>query len=322
MCVCEREREREYDCDEWGGAESRGSRARPVELMMMSDTCTTHRSRVPRRSSGRIKGGVTTVQDERGPGLDFNLCFVCGSRPWGAAALLLCLFMLLKLFKCSPVPASFFPFYELCYIGAETRVEGGTCCQKKPSLLRGSRCWGGRAARRSGETASGCPRRWCWNDRRSGGTEGSLPCSGVKEGWLPSERERRSRRRSPGGRSLLPSAMLWEEQGTGTRCRLPSNWRSHRRPPGGGASSRPPKDVQYHRMAPRVRASQLVEVRAAVCPGTGTRKIFFSSLPSLPSVSPHPSVSFSLASSVLTPKYATAAVIGSPPPPRVGGGGE
>ncbi len=68
-------------CDEWGGAESRGNGARPVELMMMSDTCTTHRSRVPRRSSGRIKGGATTVQDVRGPGLDFNLCFVCGSRP-------------------------------------------------------------------------------------------------------------------------------------------------------------------------------------------------------------------------------------------------
>ncbi len=82
----------------------------------MSDTCATHRSRVPRRSSGRIKGGATTVEDERGPGLDFNLCFVCGSRPWGAAALLLCLFMLLKYFECSPVPASFFPFYELCYI--------------------------------------------------------------------------------------------------------------------------------------------------------------------------------------------------------------
>ncbi len=43
-------------CDEWGGAESRGNGARPVELMIMSDTCTTHRSRVPRRSSGRIKG--------------------------------------------------------------------------------------------------------------------------------------------------------------------------------------------------------------------------------------------------------------------------
>ncbi len=71
----------ERDCDEWGGAESRGNGARPVELMIMSDTCATHRSRVPRRSSGRIKGGATTVEDERGPGLDFNLCFVCGSRP-------------------------------------------------------------------------------------------------------------------------------------------------------------------------------------------------------------------------------------------------
>ncbi len=68
-------------CDEWGGAESRGNGARPVELMVMSDTCATHRSRVPRRSSGRIKGGVTTEEDERGPGLDFSLCFVCGSRP-------------------------------------------------------------------------------------------------------------------------------------------------------------------------------------------------------------------------------------------------
>ncbi len=64
-------------CDEWGGAESRGNGARPVELTIMSDTCATHRSRVPRRSSGRIKGGATTVEDERGPGLDFNLCFVC-----------------------------------------------------------------------------------------------------------------------------------------------------------------------------------------------------------------------------------------------------
>ncbi len=38
------------------------------------------------------------------------------------------------------------------------------------------------------------------------------------------------------------------------------------------------KDVQYHRMAPRVRAAQLVEDRAAVCPGTGPRCFFFFSL--------------------------------------------
>ncbi len=37
------------------------------------------------------------------------------------------------------------------------------------------------------------------------------------------------------------------------------------------------KDVQYHRMAPRVRAAQLVEDRAAVCPGTGPRCFFFLS---------------------------------------------
>ncbi len=40
------------------------------------------------------------------------------------------------------------------------------------------------------------------------------------------------------------------------------------------------KDVQYHRMAPRLRAAQLVEDRAAVCPETGPRClfIFFSPL--------------------------------------------
>ncbi len=43
------------DCDEWGGAESRGNGARPVEWMIMNDTCATHRSRVPRRSFGRNK---------------------------------------------------------------------------------------------------------------------------------------------------------------------------------------------------------------------------------------------------------------------------
>ncbi len=44
-----------YVCDEWGGAESRGNGARPVEWMIMNDTCATHRSRVPRRSFGRNK---------------------------------------------------------------------------------------------------------------------------------------------------------------------------------------------------------------------------------------------------------------------------
>ncbi len=49
--------------------------------MIVNDTCATHHSRVSRRSSGRIKGGMMTVEYERGLGLDFILCFVCGSRP-------------------------------------------------------------------------------------------------------------------------------------------------------------------------------------------------------------------------------------------------
>ncbi len=62
------------------------------------------------------------MEDERGPGLDFTLCFVCGSRPRGAAAFLLCLFiLLLNVFECSPVPASFFPYLStalqaLCFL--------------------------------------------------------------------------------------------------------------------------------------------------------------------------------------------------------------
>ncbi len=96
--------------------------------------------------------------------------------------------------------------------------------------------------------------------------------------------------------------------------------RSHRRPPGGGwASGRPPKrssTIAWH----REWAAQLVEDQAAVCPGTGPRFfIFFPSLPSLVSVTPHPSVSFSLASSVLTPRYAAAALTGSPQEREEGG---
>ncbi len=49
-----------------------GCGARPVKLMIMNDTCAIRRSRVPPRSSGRIKGGVTTVKDERG--LYFVFC--------------------------------------------------------------------------------------------------------------------------------------------------------------------------------------------------------------------------------------------------------
>ncbi len=112
--------------------------------------------------------------------------------------------------------ASFFPIYELCYIGAETREEGGTRCQRALAAE------GDRGAEEIGqqevaETASGCPRRWCWSKRRTGGTEGSLPCSWVEEGWLLSERERRSRAEAC-CRPPCPGRSRERE----TRCRLPS----------------------------------------------------------------------------------------------------
>ncbi len=71
------------------------------------------------------------MEDERGPGLDFTLCFVCGSRPRGAVAFLLCLvILLLKCLNVRRFPPPSSRIYHLRYIGAETREEGGTRCQR------------------------------------------------------------------------------------------------------------------------------------------------------------------------------------------------
>ncbi len=150
------------------------------------------------------------------------------TRP-GFFVCVLCLFiLLLKLLNVRRFPPPSSRTYELRYIGAETQEEGGTRCQRALAAE------GDRGAEEIGqqevaETASGCPKRWCWSKRRTGGTEDSLPCSWVEEGWLPSERERRSRPRLPGGRSLLPSAMFGEEQGTGDSLPAALDRRSHRR---------------------------------------------------------------------------------------------
>ncbi len=62
-----------------------------------------------------------------------------------AAALLLCLFMFLNLFKCSPVPASFFPIYELCYKAQKTARNQGffpaTLQKTKPKVAYNTRTW-------------------------------------------------------------------------------------------------------------------------------------------------------------------------------------
>ncbi len=78
----------------------------------------------------------------------------------------------------------------------------------------------------------------------------------------------------------------WRSRERGTRCRLPSTGGAIAgRQEAEGASGRPPKrssTIAWH----REWAAQLVEDRAAVCPGTGPRFIFFS-LPSLVVVTPH-----------------------------------
>ncbi len=97
-------------CDEWGGAESRGNGARPVEWMIMNDTCATHRSRVPRRSSGRNKRRSDDIgrRERTRPGLYFMFC-VRQSSARGCRFSVMFVY-LIKCVKCSPVPASFFPY--------------------------------------------------------------------------------------------------------------------------------------------------------------------------------------------------------------------
>ncbi len=114
------------------------------------------------------------------------------------------------------------PVYIICVtLVPETREEGGTRCQRALAAE------GDRGAEEIGqqevaETASGCPKRWCWSKRRTGGTEDSLPCSWVEEGWLPSERERRSRPVRLEAEACCHPPCLGRSRERGTRCRLPS----------------------------------------------------------------------------------------------------
>ncbi len=98
-------------CDEWGGAESRGNGARPVEWMIMNDTCATHRSRVPRRSFGRNKRRSDDIgrRERTRPGFYFMFC-VRQSSARGCRFSVMFGYFVIKMFKCSPVPASFFPY--------------------------------------------------------------------------------------------------------------------------------------------------------------------------------------------------------------------
>ncbi len=51
------------------------------------------------------------MEEERGPGLEFLVCVLCAAVVREGLPLFICVcFLLLKCLKCSPVPASFFPY--------------------------------------------------------------------------------------------------------------------------------------------------------------------------------------------------------------------
>ncbi len=214
-----------------------------------------------------------------------------------------------------PPPSS--RIYHLRYIGAETREEGGTRCQRALAAE------GDRGAEKIGqqevaETASGCPKRWCWSKRRTGGTEDSLPCSWVEEGWLPSERERRSRPVRLEAEACCHPPCLGRSRERGTRCRLPST--------GGVTAVRQEADEHraVHQRGPVPSHGTASEPLSWLrterqCVREPDRDFFFfSSLPSLVSVTPHPSVSF------LSPRLSLPPGTPRPPwraPPGRGGRG-
>ncbi len=286
--------------------------------MIMNDTCATHRSRVPRRSFGRNKRRSDDIgrRERTRPGFYFMFC-VWQSSVRGCRVSFVFVY-LIRCVKCSPVPASFFPYIRTLLHWCRSPGGRRDTLSESPRCWGGSRCWEDRAA------GSGGDRQWLpeavvleqkknrWDGRLAAVLLGRGGVAAVREGAEESPR-------SPGGRSLLPSAMFGEEQGTGDSLPAALDRRSHRRPPGGGwASGRPPKrssTIAWH----REWTAQLVEDRAAVCPGTGPRFFFFfSSLPSLVSVTPHPSVSF------LSPRLSLPPGTPRPPwraPPGRGGRG-
>ncbi len=200
----------------------------------MNDTCATHRSRVPRRSFGRNKRRSDDIgrRERTRPGFYFMFC-VWQSSVRGCRFSVMFVYFVIKMFKCSPVPASFFPYITnfITLVPKPGRKEGHAV--REPSLLSGIA-----VLRRSG-SRKWRDRQWLpeavvleqkknrWDGRLAAVLLGRGGVAAVREGAEESPR-------SPGGRSLLPSAMFGEEQGTGDSLPAALDRRSHRCPPGGG----------------------------------------------------------------------------------------
>ncbi len=164
--------------------------------------------------------------------------------------------------------------YQLRYIGARNPGGRRDTLSESPRCWGGSRCWGDRAAGSSGD------RQWLpeavvleqkknrWDGRLSAVLLGRGGVAAVREGAEESP---------PFAWRPKPAAIrhVWGGAGNGDSLPAALDRRSHRRPPGGGgASGRPPKmssTIAWH----REWTAQLVEDRAAVCPGTGPRFLFY-----------------------------------------------
>ncbi len=224
--------------------------------MVMNDTCAIHRSRVPRRSFGRVKWGVTTVEDKRGPGLDFSLCFVCGSRPWGAAAFHLCLFiLLLKLLNVRRFPPPSSRIYQLRYIVSRNPGGRRDMLLESPRCWGGSRCWGDRAAGSSGDR-QGLPEVVVLEQKKNR-WDGRLAAVLLSRGGVAAVREGVEESAPFAWRPKLAAIRhVWGGAGNGglaAGCPRPEEPSpSARRRRSIGPST---KDVQYHRMAPRLSRS-------------------------------------------------------------------
>ncbi len=106
----------------------------------------------PRRSSGRIKGGATTVEEERGPGLDL-VCVLCAAvvREGLPLYFCVCLFVLLNLLNVRRFPPPSSRSTNCVTLVPKPGRKEGHAVRRSPRCWGGSRCWGGRAARRGGD---------------------------------------------------------------------------------------------------------------------------------------------------------------------------
>ncbi len=214
-------------------------------------------------------------------------------------------------FECSPVPASFFPYLSTALHWCRNPGGRRDTLSESPRCWVGSRCWGDRAAGRGGD------RQWLpaavvleqkknrWDGRLAAVLLGRGGVAAIREGAeesppFASGPEPAAIRQVGGGAGnggLAAGCPRLEEPSPAARRRKGHRAVHQRGPvPSHGTASEPLSWLRTERQ----------------CVREPDRDFFFSSLPSLFSVTPHPSVSFLSPRLSLPPRYAAAALTGSP----------